>query len=118
MLRHHIIAKPLHCATKLTIFSQFPMLTGSYSKLVLESNNWHNFLLDCMESVESVESNNFYNLGTTLTTGHLTKLHLLSKSLLGQELMGCAWNQTTATTDKLLSQLIGGFRWNHGITGQ
>ena len=26
--------------------------------------------------MESLESNNFYNLGTTLTTGHLTKLHL------------------------------------------
>jgi len=39
--------------------------------------------------MESVESNNFYNLGTTLTTGHLAKLHLaVSQSLLAQELMG------------------------------
>jgi len=68
--------------------------------------------------MESVESNNFYRLGTTLTTGLLAKLHLaVSQSLLAQELMGCAWYQTTATTGRQLSQLIGGFRWNHGISG-
>ena len=54
--------------------------------------------------MESVESNNFYNLGTTLTTGHLAKLHLaVSQSLLAQELMGCAWNQTTGTTYRQLA---------------
>ena len=63
--------------------------------------------------MESVESNNFYNLGTTLTTGHLAKLHLaVSQSLLAQELMGCAWNQTTGTTYRQLAQLFGGL---HGI---
>ena len=62
--------------------------------------------------MESVESNNFYRLGTTLTTGHLAKLHLaVSQSLLAQELMGCAWNQTTFTTYRQLAQLFG-FAWN------
>ena len=87
MLRHHIIAKPLHCATKLTIFSQFPMLTGSYSKLVLESNNWHNFLLDCMESWNRWNQTTFTTWEQLLQPGHLAKLHLaVSQSLLAQEL--------------------------------
>ena len=46
-------------------------------------------MLDSSDSggiMESVESNNFYRLGTTLTNGHLTKLHLaVSQSLLAQE---------------------------------
>ena len=68
--------------------------------------------------MESLESNNIYNLGTTLTTGHLTKLLLsVSQSLLTQELMGCAWYQTTFTTYRQLAQLFGGFAWNHGIGG-
>jgi len=78
-------------------------------------------MLDSSDSggiMESVESNNFYNLGTTLTTGHLAKLHLaVSQSLLAQELMGCAWNQKTGTTYRQLAQLFGGFRGNHGIGG-
>ncbi len=68
-----------------------------------------------VESWNQWNQTTFYNLGQP---GHLAKLHLaVSQSLLTQELMGCAWNQTTTTTDKLLSQLIGGFRWNHGISG-
>ena len=68
--------------------------------------------------MESLESNNIHNLGTTLITGHLAKLHLaVSQSLLAQELMGWAWNQTIATTYRQLVQLIGGFRWNHGFSG-
>ena len=68
--------------------------------------------------MESVESNNFYRLGTTLTTGHLAKLHLaVSQSLLAQELFWLSvesnnWHnwETTGTTYWWVT-------WNHGISG-
>ena len=68
--------------------------SGAWDSFVIFfSNNWHNWEITgatfCWFHgiMESVESNNFYNLGTTLTTGHLAKLHLaVSQSLLAQEL--------------------------------
>ena len=81
-------------------------------------DNWHNNLLDCMESW------NRWNQTTFTTWEQLLQLVISQsctwrcrKACLRRNYFGLAWNQTTATTDKLLSQLIGGFRWNHGISG-
>ena len=52
--------------------------------------------------MESVESNNFYRLGTTLTTGHLAKLHLaVSQSLLAQEDIAWLWVACGEKLDKI-----------------
>ena len=52
--------------------------------------------------MESVESNNFYRLGTTLTTGLLAKLHLaVSQSLLAQEDIAWLWVACGEKLDKI-----------------
>ena len=74
--------------------------------------------------MESVESNNFYNLGTTLTTGHLAKLHLaVSQSLLAQELFWLSVESNNFYNLEITGTTFWWFcmeswnRWNHGIAG-
>ena len=96
----------LHLAVSQSLLAQELMGAHGIKQLSQPIDNWHNFLVVLHGIMESLESNNFYRLGTTLTTGHLTKLHLaVSQSLLAQELFWLSvesnnWHnwETTGTT--------------------